>query len=146
MQVSRVLPRIAWVLLVVSMLGFADAAYLTAKHYTGETPTCIIFSGCDVVTTSTYSTIGGIPIALLGALFYLGVFVLMLIFVDRRATMALKIVAVISLPAILFTSWLVYLQLFVLHALCFYCVTSAVFSTTICILSQFVWFKPKEIQ
>src|SRR5665811_1198486 len=57
--------------LVLSFLGFIDASYLTIVHYRDALPNCSILKGCDIVTTSALSTIGGIPIALFGALFYL---------------------------------------------------------------------------
>jgi len=130
-----VLKKIGWALLAVSLLGFIDAAYLSAKFYLGETPTCFLLKGCDVVTTSSYSSVAGVPIALFGALFYLAVFVLSLAFLDRRAPKLLKWIGAISVPGFLFTLYLVYLQFFVLHALCIYCMFSALTSTTVFVLA-----------
>src|SRR5690242_13943731 len=90
-----------WVFAIVSFLGFTDAAYLSAKAILGETPTCVIFSGCDTVTTSVYSHLGPIPIAVFGALFYLAVFVLSLVYLDRRSPKILKIILGLSIPAFL---------------------------------------------
>lgn len=137
MPPSRPLAKwILWTLLVVSILGFADATYLTAKHYQGEVPTCILFSGCETVTTSPYATIGPVPVALLGAIFYLVVFALMLQYFERNKSSIISTIAFLSIPAALFTCWLLYVQLFVLHTLCAYCAFSALTSLTIFVLSQ----------
>lgn len=145
MQPSPQVPKwIPWTLAILSFFGFADAAFLSAKHFQGTTPPCVIFSGCDVVTTSSYAVIAGIPVALLGALFYFSVLVLSLVYADRRALTALKIVRAISLPGFLFSLYLIYLQLFVLHAVCIYCMASAVTSTTIFALAFFALRKKKE--
>jgi uncharacterized membrane protein len=58
-------------LIVVSFLGFLDATYLAAKHYLGAPIACSIFEGCEKVTTSQYAAVFNIPVALLGALYYL---------------------------------------------------------------------------
>ncbi|OHA18782.1 MAG: hypothetical protein A2664_04720 [Candidatus Taylorbacteria bacterium RIFCSPHIGHO2_01_FULL_46_22b] len=124
-----------WALLLVSLFGFADTAYLTVKHFKGEIPPCVLFSGCDTVTSSSYSTIGPIPIALLGLLFYFAVFLLTLIFLDRRNNQALKLIFFAAIPAFLFSMWLLYVQLFVLHAACIYCMFSVLTSSLVFIVS-----------
>ena len=127
-----------WVLLVASLFGFADAAYLAAKFFLGETPKCFLVSGCDVVTTSAYATIARVPIALLGAIFYLSIFILSVAYLDRRAHRVITILFIFSVPAFLFTLYLVYLQLFVLNAICIYCMFSALTTTTIFITSLYL--------
>ena len=124
-------------LFVLSFLGFVDTSYLTLEHYLHQTPRCILFSGCDLVTTSAYSTIGPVPIALLGFLFYLSVFFLMLFYVDRKKVLALKLIALGAALGFVFTLYLVYLQLFVLHAICIYCMFSALTSTCIALVSGY---------
>ena len=137
MQPSQPLPKwISWGILFLAVIGFADAAYLSAKHFQGETPTCILFSGCDVVTTSAYSTIGPVPIALLGSLFYLSVLILVLYYLDKKDARAMRLLSWIAVPGFLFTFYLLYLQAFVLDAWCIYCVASAVSSISIFSLSQ----------
>ncbi len=125
-----------WTLVLASFIGFADTAYLSAKALLGETPTCVLFSGCDTVTTSVYSKIGPVPVALLGFAFYFLVLVLMIAYLDRRARSLITIIRIISIPAFLFTLYLVYLQVFVLDALCVYCMGSALTSTVIAVVSQ----------
>src|SRR5690348_14780226 len=57
--------------IILSFLGFLDAAYLTILHYKNVIPPCSIAHGCETVLTSQYATLGPIPIALLGVFFYL---------------------------------------------------------------------------
>ena len=76
--------------LALSLLGFLDASYLAIKYYQGEAPTCAFFKGCDVVTTSEYATIFGISIALLGAIYYLSLLLLSIIYLDTKNPRLIK--------------------------------------------------------
>ena len=55
------------VLIVVSLIGFVDSAYLTAQHYSGEEVVCNVgarqLGNCNTVLTSEYATIFGVPTA-----------------------------------------------------------------------------------
>ncbi len=53
--------------IVVAVVGLAIAGYLTVVHYAGGEPVCAIAHGCDVVQSSRYATLAGVPVALLGA-------------------------------------------------------------------------------
>src|SRR3990167_7601388 len=59
------------ILLIVAMLGFADATYLTIEHYRGVIPPCSIIKGCEIVLTSPSSVLFGVPFSFLGAFFFL---------------------------------------------------------------------------
>ena len=135
MQPNSVPKNISWALPIVSVLGFADALYLTVKHYQGVAPSCIIFSGCDTVATSVYATIGPIPVALLGVIFYFFMLLLSLMYLDRRAKSALVVALLVSSVGVLFTLWFLYLQVFVIKAFCVYCIFSAITSITLFFLS-----------
>lgn len=125
--------------IVVAFLGFLDASYLTAHHYSGVLPPCFITQGCDVVTTSAYSTILGIPVALLGTLYYLTVLVLGFIYIDKKKDwVILKALPVVNTLGLLASAWFVYAQVFIIHALCMYCLLSAASSTTLFILMIFL--------
>ena len=132
-------PRwIFWTLAATSLVGFADAMFLSIQHFQNTIPPCVLFTGCETVTTSPYALIAGVPIAVLGALFYLAILVLSLVSLDRGArSLILKILVIFSSIGFLFTLWLLYLQLFVIHALCIYCILSCLTSTLIFILSLF---------
>ena len=138
MDESRLITPIWFVatLGLVSFLGFLDATYLTVNHLVyGSTP-CTLLQGCEIVTSSIYSTIFGVPIALFGALFYLIILLLTLWYWDSKQTWALLAIAILSIPAVVVAAILVGLQAFVLKAFCLYCLISALSSTIIFILGM----------
>ncbi len=132
---SRPIPRwLVALFLILSGGGFLDASYLTIKHYLGTPINCSLLNGCDTVTTSQYSMIVGLPVALLGVLYYLAVFILVMLYVDTGRK-GLFFGAVLVTPLGLLASfWFVYLQVFVIHALCLYCLISAFISTLLFVL------------
>ena len=123
-------------LLALSFIGFADATFLTIKHYTGGTIPCSILDGCDTVTRSAYSVIAGVPVALLGVLFYLTVFALTLLYLQQPNQKLIKIVWWLGLFAFLASLVFIYLQAFVINAWCLYCLGSALTSTLILVIAS----------
>ena len=127
-----------------SFLGLIDASYLAAKHYTGTIPPCAIVKGCEAVTTSQYATIGlpavegGISVALLGAIYYLAVLIISIAIIDTKSDWLKKFLAGFSAIGLLASIWFISLQLFVLKALCLYCLVSAFSSTAIFITAFFL--------
>lgn len=111
--------------LAIALVGFADAAYLTIKHYAGGPIPCAVFTGCETVTASTYSTVFGVPVALLGALYYLSMFVLAIAYFDTKKEFFLRMASMGSAIGILATLWFLYVQAVLLGAFCFYCIVSA---------------------
>lgn len=114
--------------IVVAFIGFIDATYLTAMYYLGATPACSVLR-CELVTTSEYATVFGLPIALFGALYYLTAIVLLAAYIDKKDIRFLRVFFLITILSFFFTLWLVYLQLFVIKAICLYCMISATTST-----------------
>ena len=133
-------------IILVGVIGFFDSLYLTLKHYTQTSILCSILEGCDRVTTSTYSIIGGVPVALLGALYYLAIFILAIANIVKPDKKLAQILFYLSLVGFLFSLWLVYLQIFVIKALCLYCLISALTSTLILALSFIYLIKLKGDQ
>src|SRR3990167_745687 len=128
-SLSKPLPKIPkWmslVLVLASFLGFLDATYLTVEHYLGVIPPCSIINGCEKVLTSPYATVGGVPVALAGAVYYLAVFLLALAYLDTRNGRLMVVAAYLTPVGFLASLVLVYLQVFVIGALCLYCLVSA---------------------
>ena len=129
--------------LVLAFIGFLDATYLTAVHYTGSNLVCYISTDCDSVTTSKYATIGFVPVSLIGSGYYLFALVLLLIYLMEGFRKVLSWLQLLFAVAFLFSLYFVYLQLFVIHALCFYCVTSATVTTLLLISSIILKLPPK---
>ncbi len=138
---SRLSTPVAWmiVFVVIAFIGFADAVYLTASHYIGALPTCTIIEGCDEVALSEYSTIGQVPVALYGALFYTLMLVAGIMWLDVRKSILFRYLPFITVPAFLFSMWLVYLMIFVIEAICVYCFVSAGTTTLLMLMSIFFY-------
>jgi len=125
-------------MLIISFLGFLDATYLTVEHFMGAVPNCSIIKGCDIVATSQYATIGTIPIALLGSLYYLSIFLLSIVYLDTKRESFLFLASRIPLAGFFVSLYLIYLQIFVLKAICMYCMISAISSTLLFIMGIYI--------
>ena len=124
MSVSRFRTILYTTVAIVAVVGLADATYLTVQALTGETLSCGGSPDCFRVLGSSYARVGGIPVASLGALAYFTVFTFATFaaFGYARAPKFLVFVA----GAMFFTTlWLLYVQAFLLHAYCRYCLFSA---------------------
>lgn len=130
---------IAWSYLIaaaVSLIGLGDAIYLTVQHITGASLRCTIVSGCSEVLSSAYAQVGPVPLAAIGAAAYFTVFSLAILaaFGYRSAIPFLKIILGLMF---LTTIWLLYLQAFVIHHFCQYCLLSAIVTTILTLLVFF---------
>jgi uncharacterized membrane protein len=140
-QLALVPTSLAIAILVVAVLGFADAAYLTIEHYRGTIPPCSVVSGCETVLTSSYSIIAGIPVSLLGAIYYLLIAIGVFAYIDTKKTVILKWTLSITIFGLLMSLWFIFLQAFVIKAWCLYCLGSAVTSITLFVLANVVFKK-----
>ena len=109
---------------IASLAGLADATYLTVQALTGETLTCGGSPDCFRVLGSSYAKVRGIPVALVGALAYFTVFSLAT-FAAFGYARTRKLLALMVAMMFLATLWLLYVQAFLLHAYCRYCLFSA---------------------
>lgn len=128
-----------------AFLGFLDAVYLTIVHYKDLTVPCSIAHGCETVLTSKYATVGPVPIALIGAIFYLVVLVLLFVFLQTRTRMILTITEALCIACLAVAAGLVYLQAFVLHAFCQYCLASEAIDVLLLAAVSWMW-KAEEAQ
>jgi uncharacterized membrane protein len=125
-------------ILAVSFTGFLDTVFLSAKYYSGTLLSCYLFTGCEKVTTSSYATVLGVPVALAGTLFYLTVLILALLAIILKSRVLLTTLSYILPIGFIASLWFVFLQLFVLKAICQYCMASAITSTLLFIFSLFM--------
>lgn len=135
------------VLLVIALIGFADATYLTVEHYSNKIPPCTIGS-CETVLTSDYATVAGIPVALVGSIFYLFILVLSIVYLDIKKELLLRIIFLTTTLGFLVSIYFFILQALVINAFCQYCLVSAGTSTLLFLTSlyTFIKFRAKEIQ
>ena len=127
---------------IVAFLGFLDATFLTIEHFKNTIPPCTT-GGCEVVLTSEYSVIFGIPLALLGSLFYLSVIILCVLILTNFKEIFLKLFYLLAGWGLIFSLFLLALQAFVIHAFCQYCLLSLATSTGIAVLA-FLQFRQEK--
>ena len=124
MIVSRFRTILYTAVAIVAVIGLADATYLTVQALTGETLSCGGSPDCFRVLGSSYAKVGGIPVAMLGALAYFTVFTFAT-FAAFGYRHAPKFLVLIAGLMFLMTLWLLYVQAFLLHTYCRYCLFSA---------------------
>ncbi|MCL5782218.1 MAG: vitamin K epoxide reductase family protein [Patescibacteria group bacterium] len=123
-------------ILVIALVGFADASYLTLEHFRGVTPPCTLTTGCDTVLNSPFSVFFGIPVSLLGALFYLTVMIGAFSYIESRNETMIRFALWFTIFGFLASVWFVALQIFIIHSYCMYCLISAITSTTLFVVSM----------
>ena len=117
-------PRLHALAALLAVAGLADSIYLTVTHLTGEDVTCLASSGCSEVLSSAYASLGNIPLGAFGALGYFIAFSLATLAAFGYAR-ARTLLTVVVAGMLLTTLWLLYVQAFVLHAFCDFCLLSA---------------------
>jgi uncharacterized membrane protein len=124
MTASRI-QNIAWAIAaIVSLAGLADATYLTVQFLTGETVVCSGSSDCFRVLGSPYARVAGMPIAVFGTLAYFCAFSFAT-FAAFSYRLARRFFTLTVGAMFVMTLWLLYVQAFLLHAFCHYCLFSA---------------------
>ncbi len=111
--------------LLVCLLGIAVASYLTYVHYTDVRNLACSDRGvvnCAKVTTSAQSHFLGMPVAVLGLAYFVGMAALCLPFVWRRPEPIVRYARLAAaLGGVAMVLWLVYAELFIIDAICLYC-------------------------
>jgi uncharacterized membrane protein len=124
------------VMIVLAVIGLADATYLTVVHYAGIKVLCTTaHNSCAQVQASQYSKVGGVPVALLGLIGYVGI-VGSLLLREREWTRLATLV--LSLFGFGFSAFLTYQETFTIpgHPIyCEWCVGSAIILTVLFVLS-----------
>ena len=124
MTVSRFRTVLYTLVAIAAVAGLADATYLAVQVLTGETLGCGGSPDCFRVLGSSYAKVGGVPVAMLGAFAYFTVFTLA-IFAAFGYSRAPRFLVLVAGAMFLMTLWLLYVQAFLLHAYCRYCLLSA---------------------
>lgn len=130
--------------IAVSFLGFLDAAFLSMEHFLNRVPPCG-FSGCETVTTSMYSAVFGVPVALLGVIYYFSMFAGTIFAWQTKNDSYFRFISWATWVGFLVSLWFLYAQSFILHAFCLYCIFSTITSTTLFILAMYWLKKPKMV-
>jgi uncharacterized membrane protein len=118
--------RPALLLGAIAAAGLAIALYLSANAIAGTIPVCLPGGGCETVEQSQYSHVLGIPVAFLGVV-YSGVLIGLVAAWWRTGDGRLLLVGYAQgLVGIVLELYLVYLELFVIKAICAWCVAYGV--------------------
>lgn len=130
-------------LLVLIFLGLADSWYLAESAITNTALACNIsgLSGCNVVAQSVYAHLFGIPLGVYGVVFYIIFFALGAFLLVQRPGWAYKGLALLGWGGLIASAVFVYIQVFLIKALCVYCLGSAAISLLICVLATVIWKK-----
>jgi uncharacterized membrane protein len=97
---------------------------LTAVHFADRPGYCGGISSCETVNTSRYAEVGGVPVALLGLAGY--ALMMALVLVRGRRWWADPALLMVAATALLYSGYLTWVELHILHAVCVWCATSAV--------------------
>ena len=129
---------------LVALAGLFIALYLTLYKlgYIGEI-TCAVGS-CEVVQTSRWATFLGLPVAAWGVGYYLAVLAVSIAGTSARwedSRGASLLLLGLTAWGALFSLWLTYLELFVIEAICQWCVVSALLALVLLVLA---WLDYRE--
>jgi uncharacterized membrane protein len=135
---KKMFAAVPYIFLCLSGAGFLDASYLVFLHYRGVGASCFLVEGCDEVLTSQYATVFGIPVALLGVLYYAIIFLLAALYFAERRGRYIMYAAYGAFAGFLASIAFLYIQIFVLRAFCVYCLISALISILLFAMGVFV--------
>jgi uncharacterized membrane protein len=114
---------------VLSLLGIFVSGYLSVKRLTGGSLVCSRWAQCDTVNNSVYAKISGIPVSFIGLAGYLVILGLAVAALQTWGPTHRRLLAVgfvLALGGVGFSAYLTYIELFVIDAICSWCVASAI--------------------
>jgi uncharacterized membrane protein len=124
---------------ILSVIGLGVAIYLTFIETTNAKAVCGPVGDCNAVQASPFAKLFGVlPVGLLGAVGYIGILAAWFLARTGRGRLARLAPVVIfgmALFGVLFSIYLTYLELYVIHAVCIWCLSSAVIMALVLILS-----------
>jgi uncharacterized membrane protein len=132
--------RVQWMVRVLCILGIGVAGYLTWTHLADTDPYCGSTHSCADVQDSPYSEVVGIPVSVIGLVGYLVLLTLSLLRgrISEEIEFYLPVLSFgAALVGVLYSAYLTYLEAFVIHAWCYWCLASAVIIAVIWIFSVF---------
>ena len=138
--------RILFVLIaILSFAGVVISAVSLERHYAKSASDFCDYSqqfNCDIVNRSEYSTLAGIPVALIGMIGYAALVGLATVYRERRETPSLIFGG--TLAALAFALYLAYIEAKALGVWCILCLTSLGLITTIAVVSPVLWWKARK--
>ena len=131
----------ALILAALDIVGLIVAGYLSVVELSGGVPVCGPIKGCEEVAASEYSRIGGIPVAVFGVM--LSVVLLTLALAWWRTNIYGLLLAhyALSMVGVIFDGYFLYLQVFVIQAVCIWCVTYEISLLLRFVVAFVVWYR-----
>lgn len=126
-----------WAVPALALVGLGIAAYLSYVEIAHVEALCGPIGGCNVVQSSPYARILGIPVAVLGVIYYLTVGV---VWAGQRSPSRRwanrSVLGLLGLTffGTLFSIYLTFLEIFIVQAICTWCLGSAVAATVLMLL------------
>jgi uncharacterized membrane protein len=129
------------ILAVLDVVGLLIALYLSVVELQGGVPVCGPIKGCEEVARSEYSRIGGIPVAVFGVA--LSLLLLTLAIAWWRTDLYALLLAHygLSLAGVIFEIYFLYIQVFVLGAVCIWCTSYGVSLIARFVIALVVWMR-----
>lgn len=126
--------RTLWrAMFALAVIGLGVATYLTYIHYAGIKPLCGKGGGsCEIVQTSPYSKLAGVPVALIGLIGYVAILASLLAPEGEESRFA---TVAFTLVGFGFSAYLTYREIFSIHHLCEWCLSSAVIVTILAVFA-----------
>lgn len=130
------------ILAALDLAGLAIASYLAITELSGGLPVCPAqFSGCEAVALSSYSRIGGIPVAVFGVALSLVLLTLAIAWWRTNLYALLLAHYGLSLAGVLFEIYFLYLQVVVIGAVCMWCTSYGLSLILRFLIALAVWLR-----
>lgn len=140
---KRTIAKLPIAAAIVALVGIADATYLTIHHYTAEAVPCGVEFDCEMVLTSKWADIAGIPLSVFGLLAYLFAFTLAAISISGKR-LTWNVFGIQATMMAIVSGYLIYVQHYYIHAWCQYCLISAATSFTLFLIYlASLFFRPR---
>jgi uncharacterized membrane protein len=129
------------ILAALDIVGLSIATYLSTVELAGRVPVCGPIHGCEEVARSEYSRIGGVPVAVFGVA--LSLLLLTLAIAWWRSNLYALLLAHygLSLAGVLFEVYFLYIQIFVIGAVCVWCTSYGLSLFLRFVIALIVWLR-----
>ena len=130
------------IIALLALAGLSAAAYVFVTHSLGYELFCPFATGCDAVQRSPYAVLFGLPVSFLGMLGFAASALLALTGLRSGGAMrgSLHALLILSVVEVTFTSYMAYLQVSVIRAICSWCMFSAVVTVALAMLVVYAVF------
>ena len=134
--------RLYLVIAILAVLGIAVSSVSLDHHYRKSKTSFCDFGesfNCDIVNRSEYSSVAGVPVALIGILGYVALLAFATFYRDKAETPGILLVG--SVVGLAFALYLTYVEKYVLSVWCILCLSSFAVILTITVLSFVLFFR-----